>query len=97
MTSRRVVEQLLSDARELERKLVKTILETLRAMLEGRITRREAAHIFLELYTKAPLPDTIEDVLAMLILIDEEPSVGASTREELSQIMIRLQQLVEAW
>ncbi len=77
MASRRVVEQLVSDARELERRLAKTILETLRAVLEGRITRREAARIFLELYTKAPLPDAIEVVPAMLILIDEEPLLTA--------------------
>lgn len=77
MSSWGVVEQLVSDARELERKLAKMILETLEAVLEGRIARCEAARIFLELYTKAPLPDTIEGVLATLILIDEEPSAGA--------------------
>lgn len=88
------VERLISEKRQLEAMLARTVLETLEACMEGRIPAEQAARIFLKLYVEGP-PEPLEDILATLILVDEEPEYGAPTREELEAIATRLRALVE--
>ena len=89
------VGQLVDEALRLERRLARAVLEILEALLEGRLSRREAARLFLELYTKAALPDPLEDILSTLILVDEEPQHGAPTRQELEQLLSTLKKLAQ--
>ena len=88
------VERLIGEKRQLEAMLARTVLETLEACMEGRIPAKQAARIFLKLYVEGP-SEPLEDILATLILVDEEPRYGAPTREELEAIAARLRALIE--
>ncbi len=80
----------LTEAKKLEKKLAEAVLEILEELLNEEITANEAARAFLEIYTQAPLPDDLEDLLATLILVDEPPEVGGPTRAELEEIHAKL-------
>ncbi len=84
----------LTEARKLEKKLAEAVLEILEELLNEEITANEAARAFLEIYTQAPLPDDLEDLLATLILVDEPPEVGGPTRAELEEIHAKLRAIV---
>ena len=78
------VPEILKKVRRSQRDLIEFIAQLIQKLLNGEVSRKSAAEIFLKIYTD-PLPksERLEELLSMLILVDESEGSGAPTKREL--------------
>ena len=88
------IPEILKKVRRSQRDLIEFIAQLTQKLLNGEVSRKSAAEIFLKIYTD-PLPksEQLEELLSMLILVDESESSGAPTKQELQKILETLERL----
>jgi len=88
------IPEILKKVRRSQRNLIEFIAQLTQKLLNGEVSRKSAAEIFLKIYTD-PLPksEQLEELLSMLILVDESESSGAPTKQELQKILETLERL----
>jgi len=88
------IPEILKKVRRSQRDLIEFIAQLIQKLLNGEVSRENAAEIFLKIYTD-PLPksEQLEELLSMLILVDESEGSGAPTKQELQEILEILDRL----
>jgi len=88
------IPEILKKVRRSQRNLIEFIAQLTQKLLNGEVSRKSAAEIFLKIYTD-PLPksEQLEELLSMLILVDESEGSGAPTKQELQKILETLERL----
>ena len=88
------IPEILKKVRRSQRNLIEFIAQLTQKLLNGEISRKSTAEIFLKIYTD-PLPksEQLEELLSMLILVDESEGSGAPTKQELQKILETLDRL----
>lgn len=88
------IPEILKKVRRSQRNLIEFIAQLIQKLLNGEVSRKSAAEIFLKIYTD-PLPksEQLEELLSMLILVDESEGSGAPTKQELQKILEELSRL----